>query len=101
MLKFSASLAASAANVEVSRFTSHTTSGPSTPPIGGTRSAASAEKCAIMAHVRSSAEVEGGTLVFTALPLRESALACGQDNRLRARSHVPLSRIPDRCSHEL
>jgi hypothetical protein len=49
--------------------------------------AASAEKCAIIAHVRSSAEIErpefcgapaGESVVFTALLLRERALCMGR-----------------------
>src|SRR4051794_30958404 len=60
MLKFSASLAASATNADCSRFASHTMSGPMTPPIGGMMKAPSAEKCAIIAQVRSSAVVLGG-----------------------------------------
>jgi hypothetical protein len=53
-----------------------------------------------MAQVRSSAEVEGGTLVFTALPLRESALLAGRIVACAADRTHPLSQMADKRSDE-
>src|SRR5436305_9930723 len=63
MLKLSASFAWLATNAVRSRLTSHTTSGPSTMPMGGTMKKEKADRCAIIPQVRSSCVggVPGGT----------------------------------------
>ena len=68
-------------------------SGPSTPPIGGAMNAASAEKCAIMAHVRSSAERRSASEARRPENRKVSrlvlcAMLAAQDRRLRASPHV-------------